>query len=422
MEGLDCSNPVNQQQFVGNFEITREPNIVFMSEGSLGAPVALAGVPYDSKSVLPSGQRHLVDMGMMNSYYSIPVDVNSLYVVSVDQPSDDVALYVYSDASFTTQLCYADFNVGALEEQCGVFTDGVTSTLYIQVYYLGGMSGASYDMRVERNKVSMSLDDGVTVDTHIETTQTGIATDIFIGAMYNETAVGGGRTEIRLAKNYNTGTFDFDDQFLLTVNVQDMTGTYMLNTDVDANYSIPGTNYINDGVYASGSVTLDKYDQVIRGSYDVTLCIEGLDCSVPANQQRFLGDFEVAREPNLMFMSEGDSGTPFALPSAPYDSTVTQPVGMRHLVDFGIGSSYYSVPVSASTAYTVTLSAPSEDVNLYVYTSADFITTAFCSSDINAGAIDESCNATTGAGDSMLYIRVDYAGGLSGASFDLLVN
>ncbi|MDH5258384.1 MAG: hypothetical protein OEX07_10265, partial [Gammaproteobacteria bacterium] len=124
------------------------------------------------------------------------------------------------------------------------------------------------------------------------------------------------------------------------------------------------------------------------------------------------------------FVAEGDMITPFVLGSSPYDSTITLDTvttGQRHLVDSGMMSSYYSVPVSASTSYTVTLSAPTDDIDLYVFTTSDFVTTPFCTS-VTAGVIDESCNAITGAGETMLYIRVDYIGGGLGASFDILVN
>ncbi|MDH5258003.1 MAG: hypothetical protein OEX07_08335, partial [Gammaproteobacteria bacterium] len=115
IENQDCTNSVNQYSVDGSFSIVREADTVFVSEGDLVVPYILGTAPYDSVSVLTTGQRHLVDSGMMSSYYSIAVDLNSQYQITAANPSDNIALYVFSDSNFSMQLCYID-QIGLMSE------------------------------------------------------------------------------------------------------------------------------------------------------------------------------------------------------------------------------------------------------------------------------------------------------------------
>lgn len=96
-------------------------------------------------------------------------------------------------------------------------------------------------------------------------------------------------------------------------------------------------------------------------------------------------------------VSEGTLG-------APVNITAAFPITRAGSTVAAGSNSYYTFSATAATAYTITLSALSADVNLFVYTDAAF-TNLFCSSN-NGFTTNERCSGMTGVGVTTLYVKV----------------
>ncbi|MDH3326832.1 MAG: hypothetical protein OEM38_08975, partial [Gammaproteobacteria bacterium] len=374
----DCSVLANQISLSGEFIVARDTIIPFLQEGDIVTPLDLISIPYNG---MAGNNLHTVVSGF-SSYYSITAQASSYYIFEVNTLSDNVALYVYSDANFTNLLCSSD-HLGIASERCGLLTTSETA-LYVRVDYLGVGEGAFYDLNIVKNTVSLS-ENGNPLTTYYETSQAGLSTDRFISAIYDQTALGGAETQITLKKSYNTGISNYDDILTLSFNGLNVTGTYNINIDASAKYNTASTNYITDGINSNGSIIVDQYDPiggVIHGNYNITLCVETLDCSINVNQYQVSGSFNVRRDSDIMFLAEGDAITPVVLGTAPYDSTTALPVDQRHLTDFS--SSYYSVTVDINSQYHVIVDQPSNDITLTIFSDASF-TTQLCYAGSNFG-------------------------------------
>jgi hypothetical protein len=109
------------------------------------------------------------------------------------------------------------------------------------------------------------------------------------------------------------------------------------------------------------------------------------------------------------------------MPPLVNEGSVATPVGVTVGTPYNgqvafSGSSYYSVPVTASTIYyAISLTGLTTDQNLDVYTNAAFTTLATPGSSINLGTTNENVTYATTAGQTVLYIKVTDAGALSGS-------
>jgi hypothetical protein len=103
-------------------------------------------------------------------------------------------------------------------------------------------------------------------------------------------------------------------------------------------------------------------------------------------------------------VSEGSVATPLNVAVTPHTGQVA-----------AYGYSYYTIPVTAGSYYTISMTSLSNTGSLSVYGNADYSTGFLCSS-YNSGVADESCSAQ--ATGTMLYVRASSTSG-SGLWFTL---
>jgi len=406
-ESTDCTIAMNRRNYQGTFDMIRDPDNDFVDEGDNITPIYLNWAPYDS--VMQNfGDKHTASSG--SSYYHIDVNTNSNYTFLLSELSDDVDLTIYSDPSFLSTLCSSS-NTASADEVCTVDSN-MYNSLYIKVDYMGVGTGASYHINISRDSYVINIDNGG--DNFYEEYLTASWDEVLVSAAWDLTAAPLG-SKITLARDWNGM---IHNQSLVLTFQASAPGTYTLNTDATAKYYDVGTNYIEDYVNSSGTITISEYGTIgnkVIGTYNVTLCLEFSDCSMAMNQMNLQGSFEMVRDIDQDFYAEGDIITPYYISGVPYDSTIDNN-GNQHIAD--LNSSYYEVPVNTFTSYTFFLVNLNDNVELNVYTDSGF-SVPFCSSS-NTGTTDETCNSST-ASDFNLYIRVDYLGGGNGTTYDLMI-
>ncbi|HEY0721374.1 MAG TPA: hypothetical protein VGE50_08975 [Gammaproteobacteria bacterium] len=125
---------------------------IYQSEGTLAAPLALLNFPVsDGVATVPS-IRSNGEVGNGSSYYSVDISGGYDYVgyrVSMNNPSLDANLYVYSDPAFSSLLCSSTLT-GTADESCA-FNYSAGNQLYIRVDGTPSGAGALYELVVDHD-------------------------------------------------------------------------------------------------------------------------------------------------------------------------------------------------------------------------------------------------------------------------------
>ena len=266
------------------------------------------------------------------------------YTVSMTGLSDNADLYVYDDAAMTTLLC-SSINGGTTNESCTA-TSTYTS-LYVVVDGGAAPLGATFTLDIVLVTLpaeNLTLTLGTGDLPHSGTSDNVESTYTIASAV--------------AAREYSVSLTGLNDNADLYV-YDDAAKTTLLCSSI--NGGTTNESCLATSAYASFYVLVDGLNTVAGASYT-------LDVSTTALYTRAYGTADLP------------------------DSAIK----------VGTGENTYTITgVTASTAYTVSLSGANNDVDLYVYDPTR--TTLLCSS--TAGTTAESCDAT--ATSSILYVVVD---------------
>ncbi|MFV2056604.1 MAG: PKD domain-containing protein, partial [Thiohalomonadales bacterium] len=353
------------------------------AEGSITQPVALTAgtsTPY-------AGQ---VDKG--SSYYTIDGLNNSgSYVVSLSGLSDDVDLFVYSDAAFTTTLCQSR-NISIITDACVAVTTG--TVLFVKVD--GSFSQLS-------NSASF------VIDVSAPTPEGSITTPVSLG--------GASGAPLPYA-----GVVDKTDSYY-AIAVNSGVGSYQVR--ISGMYHDADVYVYNDKTF---STLLCSGNNFVFGKESCVPWITGTTIYVKVSGIDSMAGAAYVIEVKKLTApaAQGSSTTPILFDMSDPNFHFPQTASVGNTTN-GTTSYYAVTGLTASTAttpssYFISLAALSEDADLSIYQDATFTAAPVCTS-AAAGTATESCTVSIPSNSSTLYIKVEtyIPTTINGTYFNLLV-
>lgn len=360
--------------------------VTYNAEGTLAAPKALGVAPtiYD-----PTPYAGQVDNSA--SYYRVTVESAAIYHVALANVSGDIALAVYDDAGFTTELCNSN-NPALADEGCTTAGPNSTTELYIKVS--GSTYGSRFDLTVDRVYGPQgSTTTPIDITGQLPYTgETGPSTNMAQQSFY--------QLSLTVGKTY---------RFILS-NRSHEDIELMVHDENPTAYPYPA------------SCTAGRN----WGNQDYTCIIEPVtsgvvNLRVRATSTLYGAGFSINVE-EIAYQAEGSIAAPVALGSFPVPDDlygeITDNDPLTYYGQSGANSSYYSADISGGydyVGYTVSLTGQGADADLYVYSDAAY-SLEVCSSN-NDSNVDESCSFTTAS--NMIYIRVDGSPSGFGSVFNI---
>ncbi|MDH5547869.1 MAG: hypothetical protein OEZ43_20005, partial [Gammaproteobacteria bacterium] len=412
-DGYDCTLKANIKTFAGHFTLKRDADITTKPDGTQALPVLINQIPYTSTG---TGTLYSA-VSASSSYYRVQTFARTQTVITLDNLSDDIDLYVFNDSGFSALVC-SSTGPHVSTASCTALTNSETY-LYVRVDYAGLGTGSNYDISVDYLD-SASIDVNTGGSTTFVETQSNPALanigDVTVRGFYNHVTTPQ-RTELWLHHSHDGITYQ--GELMLAFNAS-VTGSYNLLTNTaTATYIDSGITYIDDNINANGSINVSQYQNMLGGklvaSYILHLCKQGApDCVALGNFVDLTGTFTVKQDADRYFVSEGSVVSPMNLGAIPYDSLIAQ---QTHETTFS-GASYYQIAVGANADYSIGLKNISSDVTLEVYADSGY-TILLCSS--STGISEENCAYSRGGTSGNLYIKVVYSGAGEGSTFDMSV-
>ncbi|MDH5547970.1 MAG: hypothetical protein OEZ43_20525, partial [Gammaproteobacteria bacterium] len=156
---------------------------------------------------------------------------------------------------------------------------------------------------------------------------------------------------------------------------------------------------------------------LIEGTYNVTLCIPGSDCSA-GFMVNLSGSFSVTHDADLHYASEGAAYVPISLSGFPYDSRLQTPP-VLHQANAGTPS-YYHILHQQNTEYVIGITDINTAAKLDVHFQVDFLDAPLCSTD--GVAPTQYCAMTLDIAEWEFYYKVNYSGaGDEGVTYNMTV-
>lgn len=292
-----------------------------VNEGTSGAPklidTTVTTLPY-------SGQ-----VGSGTSYYTLSgLSADTMYEVSLTEPTANVELYVHKDSAFSNYQC-SDISATTGNRLCGGISSA-TGELYISVPVRSPALGANYNLNVVQGR-SREGSQGAEIQLAYQTAELPHAGSVDLSYSYYEI----------------TGLSGGNDYYIVLNN----------RTDTSANFMV-----FQDSAYSVW--TCDGYLECLattkNGSTSLYVRVSGAGTRVGGDY-----DLEVLPPP----VSEGTISAPMVLD---YNViSVTPHEGQVASAQSGSTSySYYRLDnLTAGTSYTLSMETFPELADLYVYTS-----------------------------------------------------
>jgi hypothetical protein len=310
--GSDCNALGNNIAFSGEFDVTHDNDFSLENEGTAANPVLR---PLHQGFFRVSNIYSFVGQG--ESFYQLQLTAPSAYQgqqntyrVQIAQPSDDVSLYVYSDAAFS-QLACEDTSTDTARKACQFTTD--QESVFVKVAYSGAAMGAYYVIYAD-GASPVYTGEG-TVDNPVDLASLPVTHEGSVNSFTNS---------------------------MYSVNVSPGT-TYQI-----AKYDDEGDGaalYVYDGDYLGDLMCHQDNTSSTYGCI-VTPVNSQLFILVGGARSGFGTNYFLDMAPVDYYMQEGTSTTPVDL------DVLTIPYGAQVSAS---GTSYYSFSVTSGKLYTVTV-------------------------------------------------------------------
>jgi hypothetical protein len=414
---------------VNNINVSCVTNTYTISGSVVGLDTAAMNNPdpADSVPIMFNGSTAVIVNGDSLTYVSTPFnDGSNVPVQIVGGPSDKDCNFD-SSSTKTTTVNIAGSNISGINITCAALTAGVQAN--VTGLDINGLSGLNIVNYISGNGSSTSQISNINSDgTYAFDFQAGLTNyDVLVtqqpvdgicnvssgsGVMPSPastqtvniscTSTAGSPTVLNLSVPLEGETVGATTSQKYQITVPSSVTTYTFSiTNLDNNLSLY--------VYSNSSFTNLVCSSANAGLTNETCSTSGyLTYYITVlNVNPASASFTVKVNPPPV--NQGSAGSPVALI---LESAHAGEVAAS-------GSSYFSVPVTASYAYyEVTIKSMSNNVNLYVYTDSGY--SALAGSSLREGTLNEQYNIAAAGGQSTLYIKVADSSGV-GATFDLRI-